>query len=170
MLPAGELPPAGDSVTTTQAMLPSMEVPAAVPFGSGGIQAQGDDADCEDESRLLDQEALVSDEWLGTWLPEMHAHLHAIQSLLGHMVPRVARLLEESDGTADEQVVMRFLEHSTMVGLLPVPHALVMHKYTANEFTQLWFTTFLWGVVFLRNQEFPIYDSRKIRLFAITVE
>jgi hypothetical protein len=38
------------------------------------------------------------------------------------------------------------------VGLLPVPHPIVIRKYQANEYTSLWFTAFLWGVIFLRNQ------------------
>lgn len=112
----------------------------------------------------------LTEEWAAGWLQEMHSHLHAIHAMLGHLVPRVSKLLAEGDGTVDEGAVLAFVRDTTMVGLLPVPHALVMHKYTANEFTQLWFTTFLWGVVFLRNQEFPIYDTRKIKLFAIAVE
>jgi hypothetical protein len=38
------------------------------------------------------------------------------------------------------------------VGLLPVPHPIVIRKYQANQYTSLWFTAFLWGVIFLRNQ------------------
>ena len=158
-LPAAELPTAADGSSPAAAATPVETVTAAA------ISAQ--DTSAGGGSEELDG---PTEEYLASWLPETHAHLHAIQSLLGHLVPKVAALLEASDGTADEQMVLEFLQQSTMVGLLPVPHALVMHKYTANEFTQLWFTTFLWGVVFLRNQEFPIYDTRKIRLFAISVE
>lgn len=38
-----------------------------------------------------------------------------------------------------------------MVGLLPVPHPIVVRKYNPNEFTNLWFTTFTWGVIFLQH-------------------
>lgn len=33
-----------------------------------------------------------------------------------------------------------------------MPHPIVIRKYQANEYTSLWFTAFLWGVIFLRNQ------------------
>jgi len=161
--PPAELPTGADTPTEERGTpVETVAVPAVPAGASMTPTAHAGDAGAEAGG--------PTEEYLALWLPETHAHLHAIQSLLGHLVPKVAALLEASDGTADEQMVLEFLQQSTMVGLLPVPHALVMHKYTANEFTQLWFTTFMWGVVFLRNQEFPIYDTRKIRLFAITVE
>ena len=50
------------------------------------------------------------------------------------------------------KVILGFIRSMTMVGLLPVPHAIVVRKYQPNTFTSLWFTAFLWGVVFLQNQ------------------
>jgi frataxin-like iron-binding protein CyaY len=38
------------------------------------------------------------------------------------------------------------------VGLLPVPHPIVIRKYQANAYTNVWFSAYLWGVIFLRNQ------------------
>ena len=53
------------------------------------------------------------------------------------------------------------------VGLLPVPHPIVIRKYQPNRHTNMWFTTFLWGLVFLRNQENPLFDGSKIKLFSV---
>ena len=64
---------------------------------------------------------------------------------------------------------MSFLGHTTMVGLLPVPHPIVIRKYTPNRYTGLWFTAFMWGVVFLNNQAMPLFDGNTIKLFSVTV-
>jgi hypothetical protein len=61
--------------------------------------------------------------------------------------------LNKQQGIAvDERAIMSFLKSTTMVGLLPVPHPIVIRKYQPNHFTGLWFTAYLWGVIFLRNQ------------------
>jgi hypothetical protein len=54
------------------------------------------------------------------------------------------------------------------VGILPVPHPIVIRKYQPNRFTSLWFTAFLWGVVLLHNQAAPrLFDARGVRLFMV---
>lgn len=63
---------------------------------------------------------------------------------------------------------MRTLLVSSQVGILPVPHAIVIRKYQPNKFTSLWFTAFMWGVVFLHNQSGPkLFDGRGVRLFMV---
>lgn len=52
--------------------------------------------------------------------------------------------------------------------LLPVPHPIVIRKYHPNQHTAIWFTAFMWGVVFVRNQDLPMFDGQKIRLFTVT--
>lgn len=74
-----------------------------------------------------------------------------------------------SQGTIDDATIMSFLGHTTMVGLLPVPHPIVIRKYTPNRYTGLWFTAFMWGVVFLNNQTMPLFDGNVIKLFSVTV-
>lgn len=69
----------------------------------------------------------------------------------------------------DEREISQYLKSTTMVGLLPVPHPIVIRKYQPNHFTGLWFTAYLWGIVFLRCQTLPLYDGQTIRLFTVTV-
>lgn len=52
--------------------------------------------------------------------------------------------------------------------LLPVPHPIVIRKYQPNQHTAIWFTAFMWGVVFIRNQDLPMFDGKKIRLFTVS--
>ena len=53
------------------------------------------------------------------------------------------------------------------VGLLPVPHPIIIRKYQPNRYTCLWFTAFQWGVIFMHNQTVPLFDGKKVKLFMV---
>jgi len=90
----------------------------------------------------------------------------AIVRMLEILVPQVEGVSAQG---GNEDKVIEFLRKSTMVGLLPVPHPIVIRRYQPNDFTTLWFTTYTWGIIFLRNQEIPVWDGSKIKLFGINV-
>ena len=50
----------------------------------------------------------------------------------------------------DEGEILKFLQHGTLVGLLPVPHPILIRKYQANSGTTMWFRTYMWGIIYLR--------------------
>jgi len=81
----------------------------------------------------------------------------------------VDEMCNRKSGVVDEVEILEVLKDVTMVGLLPVPHAIVIRKYQPNQYTALWFTAFMWGVIFLRNQNLPIFDGQAIELFQVSV-
>ncbi|CAM9532033.1 unnamed protein product [Phaeothamnion confervicola] len=93
--------------------------------------------------------------------------LNTIMGLLRYLVPQVDAMCERVSA-ADEAVVIEFLRNTTCVGLLPVPHPIISRKFSPNYFTALWFTSFMWAVVFQHNQELPIFDGAKVKLFTVT--
>jgi len=103
------------------------------------------------------------------WLKEFASDLplEPCLRLLQHLLPHVERFCSER-GVTDEANVTNFLRSTTMVGLLPVPHPILIRRYQPNNNTNLWFTTYVWGVVYLRNQAPAIFDGAKVRLFSIT--
>jgi hypothetical protein len=68
-----------------------------------------------------------------------------------------------------ESRLLEMIANTTLVGVLPVPHSIIVRRYIPNHFTNLWFTTYIWGVAFLRNQAQPLFDSNQIRMFIISV-
>jgi hypothetical protein len=94
--------------------------------------------------------------------------LHTIMRLLRYLVPLVEEMAVLESKT-DELSVLSFIRRTTMVGLLPVPHPIVIRKYQPNKFTSIWFTAFMWGVIFLHNsQSAPkMFDGRAVRLFIV---
>uniref|UniRef100_M4AQZ4 HID1 domain containing n=1 Tax=Xiphophorus maculatus TaxID=8083 RepID=M4AQZ4_XIPMA len=92
--------------------------------------------------------------------------LQTIMRLLQVLVPQVEKICIDK-GLTDESEILRFLQHGTLVGLLPVPHPILIRKYQANSGTAMWFRTYMWGVIYLRNVDPPIWYDTDIRLFEI---
>jgi High-temperature-induced dauer-formation protein len=106
------------------------------------------------------------------WLTELKVSLplETVTRLLQHLVPVVDEIVANKQGAVDEQEILDVLQEIIMVGLLPVPHAIVIRKYQPNQYTALWFTAFMWGVIFLRNQNLPMFDGQCIELFQVSIQ
>jgi len=104
-------------------------------------------------------------EWVKSWAEGLP--LQPCMRLMQHLLPQLEQFCTTGN-VNDEVIVVDFLKTTTMVGLLPVPHPILIRKYQQNEFTSLWFTTYIWGVLYLRNQTPPYFDAAHIRLFTIS--
>jgi hypothetical protein len=51
----------------------------------------------------------------------------------------------------NDESVLEYLQSGTLVGLLPVPHALFVRRFQFTEGIHVWFTSYMWGVVYLRS-------------------
>ncbi|KAL6477143.1 hypothetical protein MHYP_G00156420 [Metynnis hypsauchen] len=103
-------------------------------------------------------------EWVLSWKSKLP--LQTIMRLLQVLVPQVEKICIDK-GLTDESEILKFLQHGTLVGLLPVPHPILIRKYQANSGTAMWFRTYMWGVVYLRNVDPPIWYDTDVRLFEI---
>ena len=104
------------------------------------------------------------------WITELRSALpmEAMNRLLQHLVPVIDDMCARKNGVVDEEEILEVFKDITMVGLLPVPHAIVIRKYQPNQYTSIWFTAYLWGVVYLRSQKPPIFDGERIELFQVS--
>jgi hypothetical protein len=84
--------------------------------------------------------------------------LQTIMRMLQVLVPQVEKICIDK-GLTDETEILKFLQHGTLVGLLPVPHPILIRKYQANAGTNHWFRTYLWGIIYLR------YDTTSLHTF-----
>ena len=103
-------------------------------------------------------------EWVTSWKSKLP--LQTIMRLLQVLVPQVEKICIDR-GLTDESEILRFLQHGTLVGLLPVPHPILIRKYQPNPGTAMWFRTYMWGVVYLRNTDPPIWYDTDVKLFEI---
>ncbi|XP_022067555.1 protein HID1b [Acanthochromis polyacanthus] len=106
----------------------------------------------------------ASPDWVSSWKARLP--LQTIMRLLQVLVPQVEKICIDK-GLTDESEILNFLQHGTLVGLLPVPHPILIRKYQANAGTAMWFRTYMWGIIYLRNVDPPIWYDTDIRLFEI---
>lgn len=103
-------------------------------------------------------------DWVQGWKSKLP--LQTIMRLLQVLVPQVEKICIDK-GLTDESEILRFLQHGTLVGLLPVPHPILIRKYQANLGTNHWFRTYIWGLIYLRNTDPPIWYDTDVKLFEI---
>ncbi|XP_066560529.1 protein HID1b isoform X1 [Amia ocellicauda] len=103
-------------------------------------------------------------DWVLSWKTKLP--LQTIMRLLQVLVPQVEKICIDK-GLTDESEILKFLQHGTLVGLLPVPHPILIRKYQANAGTAMWFRTYMWGVIYLRNVDPPIWYDTDVKLFEI---
>ncbi|GMR60638.1 hypothetical protein PMAYCL1PPCAC_30833, partial [Pristionchus mayeri] len=107
---------------------------------------------------------VATSEWAEAWKGKLP--LQTIMRLLQVLVPQVEKICIDK-GLTDETEILKFLQHGTLVGLLPVPHPILIRKYQANAGTNHWFRTYMWGVIYLRNVDPPIWYDTSVKLFEI---
>lgn len=133
-----------------------------------GEPVRDDDESSIEEEDLLEKNFEPTEAWLAEFKEKMP--FETITRLLQHLVPVIDDVIARVDGVIDEGVILDVLKDVTMVGLLPVPHPIVIRKYQANQFTALWFTAYLWGVIYVNHQSLPIFDGKAIKLFRVSVD
>ncbi|XP_011311988.1 protein HID1 [Fopius arisanus] len=120
--------------------------------------------------RVTDEVVSSNNQWVptGDWVYQWKSKLplQTIMRLLQVLVPQVEKICIDK-GLTDESEILKFLQHGTLVGLLPVPHPILIRRYQANAGTTAWFRTYMWGVIYLRNVEPPIWYDTDVKLFEI---
>lgn len=109
-------------------------------------------------------EFVPTEQWLQEWKAKMP--LEPVLRLLDALCPKIEKLCAE-DPNASETSLLEAIQSTTMVGLLPVPHQILVRKYVQNKNMNKWFTAYIWGTIYMHNQNPPIFDSEKITLFTI---
>ncbi|EYB82170.1 hypothetical protein Y032_0365g3586 [Ancylostoma ceylanicum] len=150
---------------------PTAPVAPEIPAGStAGLAATPQVTSMPGSSSETDGKATPGEDWAPTpeWAEQWKSKLplQTIMRLLQVLVPQVEKICIDK-GLTDESEILKFLQHGTLVGLLPVPHPILIRKYQANAGTNHWFRTYMWGVIYLRNTEPPIWYDTEVKLFEI---
>ncbi|XP_077979763.1 protein HID1-like isoform X1 [Glandiceps talaboti] len=131
--------------------------PVSMSSSNAVLKRQGSNASSSDTWR-------PSTEWVQSWKQKLP--LQTIMRLLQVLVPQVEKICIDK-GLTDESEILKFLQHGTLVGLLPVPHPILIRKYQANSGTTMWFRTYMWGIIYLRNIDPPVWYDTDVKLFEV---
>ncbi|XP_014473898.1 PREDICTED: protein HID1 [Dinoponera quadriceps] len=135
---------------------------SVVPKGGIRVAEQANNSNVNNVNNV--NQWVPSSDWVYQWKSKLP--LQTIMRLLQVLVPQVEKICIDK-GLTDESEILKFLQHGTLVGLLPVPHPILIRRYQANPGTTAWFRTYMWGVIYLRNVEPPIWYDTDVKLFEI---
>ncbi|XP_065181494.1 protein HID1-like [Sycon ciliatum] len=131
-------------------------------------QDGGAQGDASDEGEIVphsgSSDFVATQDWIESWKEKLP--LQTVLRLLQVLVPQVEKICIDK-GLTDEMEILKFLQHGTLVGLLPVPHPILIRKYQANSGTNQWFRTYMWGVLYLRNMMPPVWYDTEVKLFEV---
>jgi len=114
-------------------------------------------------TQVAEDQFIPTPEWVESWRSSLP--IGTIIRLLAAIVPQIPTLV--SGSYADETQILEYLRTTTLVGLLPVPHPILIRRYQSNSATNTWFTTFMWGVIYLRTVNPPLFYATHVKLFTI---
>ncbi len=175
--PAAPAPAAAGA--TSPAAAPAAATPAAGAPAAAGTEAPAGAAAApapaaaassppQPQPQPQPQPWVATEEWWAT--AKRSLPMVALQRLIAYVQPLVEGHVEAHEGAVDADAVAEFIRSTTVVGILPVPHPIVMRRYEPNAYTALWFTTYLWCTVFLHTTAaLPMWDANEILLFKIAV-
>ncbi|TPX35892.1 hypothetical protein SmJEL517_g01803 [Synchytrium microbalum] len=89
-----------------------------------------------------------SKEWFDYW--KKHLPLAVLLSLIDTLGPQIEAFCVER-GLNDEKQVVQYLQSGTLVGLLPLPQPILVRRFHYNDPIRVWFSSFLWGAIFLKS-------------------
>ena len=101
------------------------------------------------ESLIIQQCSLMVDtasdwcpsaDWFDEWKPKLQ--LKIVQRVIVHLLPHIELQRESHD--LDQRGCVKLVRRSTLVGVLPVPHPIVIKSFRGNAFTGLWLTHSTW--------------------------
>ena len=102
-----------------------------------------------------------SKEWFDGW--KDYIPLEIILDVVKNLQPKIDKICK---GDADdEQLIHKFLENQTLVGIVPVPHPIVIRKQQFNAVTLQWLTSYLWGVTYLNCIQ--LFEKTQVKLFIV---
>ena len=100
--------------------------------------------------------------WVETWAPRLP--IGTIIRFLNGIIPQIEAIVEGA--ATDQDLILNFLKKTTLVGILPVPHPILIRHYNANKQTHIWFLQYIWGVIFIRHYvETQVFTETTPRLF-----
>lgn len=105
-----------------------------------------------------------TEKWFTDW--KSRIPLHTLLRLISCLLPMVETECQEQ-GLINQNEVLEYLKRTTMVGLLPVPHAIIIRNYHPNAYTGLWFTTYTWSVIVSRTHKLRLFDSKSILFLSV---
>lgn len=98
--------------------------------------------------------------WVETWV-------HVLPT---NVIAKLIHFFEthetEEDAMKSETNWISYIAETTMVGVLPLAAPIASLCYVPNKVTRVWFTSYLWGVIYVRKDS-NLFNGKYVRMFSI---
>jgi len=119
-------------------------------------------ADSESEGKPTPGEKWrPTSEWFSKWKRSLP--LQTVLRTISVLAPQVDHF-KRSTPRADQNDIINFLQSGTLVGLLPLPHPILIRKYRTNEDSIIWFRTCTWAIIYIKSNS---WTNTKVRLIRV---
>jgi hypothetical protein len=114
------------------------------------------EAVAEDALDSNKEQFVPSPEWLQSW--QSRLPINTVLRYLSSVVPQLNDVV--SGDANDSQALLAFLKRTTAVGLLPVPHPILIRRYHSTAASALWLHSHIWGVLLVHNlRPIPLWST-----------
>eukprot|EP01124_Arcella_intermedia_P005735 TRINITY_DN13387_c0_g2_i1.p1 TRINITY_DN13387_c0_g2~~TRINITY_DN13387_c0_g2_i1.p1 ORF type:complete len:796 (+),score=170.98 TRINITY_DN13387_c0_g2_i1:160-2388(+) len=122
----------------------------------------------ENHQEILQQPKFApTKEWLNSW--KSHLPIVTVIRFLKAIIPQIQDNVTKN--LEDQDKILEFLQNTTVVGLLPLPHPIILRRFWPTLFALNWFHCYMWGVVFLKNAGSGIaFLGTAIKLFTVNLQ
>lgn len=102
------------------------------------------------------EQFVPSPEWLQSW--QSRLPVNTVLRYLSSIVPQLNDVVHGD--ASDSQALLTFLKRTTAVGLLPVPHPILIRRYHSTAASALWLHSHIWGVLLVHNlRPIPLWST-----------
>jgi len=115
-----------------------------------------------------EQHRFLSEEWEKEWKKSLN--LPNIKQAITYTDDKARAFLAKNpspDNNIDADKFVEFLKKSSLKGLLPNQVKILVTTYSGNNSIDTWAISYIWGQVFMRQQEVPLFNVEAIKMFKV---
>lgn len=88
-----------------------------------------------------------------------------IEKVLTYLLPKVEAYCQ-NQGLNNHAQVLEYLAKTTLVGILPVPHKILVRNFLSSRDAATWIISYIWGLIFMKNDflEWLPYDTEHVQM------
>eukprot|EP01063_Lacrimia_lanifica_P007373 TRINITY_DN14688_c0_g1_i1.p1 TRINITY_DN14688_c0_g1~~TRINITY_DN14688_c0_g1_i1.p1 ORF type:complete len:820 (+),score=328.03 TRINITY_DN14688_c0_g1_i1:89-2548(+) len=92
--------------------------------------------------------------------------LTTVLTLIRVLYPEMEELYEKNNST-EEDAMLQYLSQTTMVGLLPLPHPILIRGFEATSYIYSYIEHWVWGLVYNAHSFPQVFSGHHVRLFPV---
>lgn len=122
----------------------------------------------ESEQVVPGAHIFLSPEWEKEWKQSLN--LANLKQAIQYTDDKARAFLAKNpspDNNIDADKFVEFLRKSSLKGLLPNQVKILVTTYNGNNSIDTWAISYIWGQIFMRQQEVPLFNIESIKMFKV---